>query len=332
MVRCSNFPLPEGKGELLLALNAAEGLLQVLIAGRESAEETGSGEEAAFRLLCGQDWDAPARGAELLAPIIRDALFRLQREPSAVGRIALVRGPGSFTGLRLVLATGAGLTRTTGALQAGLDYLPLLAESTLPHLGPLTVTRQSQGQNATGRQGCRLWVLTHARRQLVHIQGFFAETPPPESAGAKLAQDSPPPRVRPFSDLIVCSPEEGADLILSGRGRAGEEEAAGPVLLLGSGLCRNRDFFQRALGREIETRALLFLPPSYNHPSHAALLRAASLADFARTDVTPLYARPSDAEDNIGRIACSLGLDPAEARQQLDELTGKTGNPSPAEE
>jgi phage terminase small subunit len=53
------------------------------------------------------------------------------------------------------------------------------------------------------------------------------------------------------------------------------------------------------------------------------LLRAASLADFARSDVEPLYARPSDAEENIERIACTLGLDPAEARRQMAELTGK---------
>jgi hypothetical protein len=244
-------------------------------------------------------------------------------------------------------------------LQAGLDYLPLLAESALLHLSPLlelmnienihqlrkdlpanpcreivarrtcfAVTRQSQAQKIIIRQDCRVWVLTHARRQLVHIQGFLAQTPP-ESAGAQLAHGPLSPCVRPFSDLVVCSPEEGADLIRSGsgRGRAGEEETNGPVLLLGSGLSRNRDFFQRALSKEIETGALLFLPPRYNHPGHAALLRAASRADFARTDVTPLYVRPSDAEDNIGRIASALGLDPAEARQQLAELTGKAENP-----
>ncbi len=42
--------------------------------------------------------------------------------------IACVRGPGSFTGLRLVLSSVLGLHKAWGTPLAGIDYLPLLAQ------------------------------------------------------------------------------------------------------------------------------------------------------------------------------------------------------------
>ena len=51
-----------------LCLNAAEGLLQLVIARRESAGP------AAFTLLCAEAWHAPSQGAELLVPALADAI------------------------------------------------------------------------------------------------------------------------------------------------------------------------------------------------------------------------------------------------------------------
>lgn len=44
-------------------------------------------------------------------------------DPSAIGRIVVSRGPGSFTGIRAGLATAAGLAEATGALQLAYDSL-----------------------------------------------------------------------------------------------------------------------------------------------------------------------------------------------------------------
>ena len=261
----------------ILALNAAEGILQIVIARQE--------EDGAYTRLCAQDWHAPSKGAELLAPVLQDAVQRLRLAPQDIGRIAIVRGPGSFTGLRLVLATASGLSRATGALQAGLDYLPLLAASAL------------QAIPASCAAPRRVWTLTHARRDLVHLQGFQ------EQSHASLAP-------RPVCEVLVCAPVDAALYI---------NRCESPSLVLGSGLTRNREFFTRALQKAGQDHALL--PPAFDHPSFDALLQTATQAGYGAADVAPLYIRPCDATDHLERIAAKMGLDPKAAKQRLCELT-----------
>ena len=256
----------------ILVLNAAEGRLHIIIARQE--------EDGGHTRLCAQDWHAPAQGAELLAPALEGALQRLRIAPQDIGKIAVVRGPGSFTGLRLVLATASGLALATGALQTGLDYLPLLAASAL---------RAIPTSCAAPRH---VWTLTHARRNLVHMQGFLEQP------------DVPLARHR-ICEVLACSPDEAALYIKS----------APASLILGSGLTRNRDFFAQALG------ASLLLPPSFDHPTADALLRAATDATYSAAEPVPLYIRPADAIDNLEKIAASMGLDPEAARLRLHELT-----------
>ena len=87
-------PLPDPQPHLLV-LNAAEGLLQFIIA-REEPEKPPVP-------LCCEARHAPSQGAELLIPALQSCLRRLKLHPDVIRRIACVRGPGSFTGLRLVL-------------------------------------------------------------------------------------------------------------------------------------------------------------------------------------------------------------------------------------
>ena len=133
---------------LTLILNAAEARLQLVIA-------EGS------RILGVQEYAAPSRGTEMLTPALANMLHMLHSTPQEITRIACVAGPGSFTGLRLVLSTAAAYRRATGAKVAPLNSLHALAAS-LP------------AQLLTGTQGAgtRVRVLTHARRGLVHGQDF----------------------------------------------------------------------------------------------------------------------------------------------------------------
>lgn len=297
----------------ILVMNSAEGQLQFLLA-REQVETAASAE-----LLCSQVWHAPSQGAELLTPALQAALQQLRLSPADIGRIACVRGPGSFTGLRLVIATAAGLARAVGAVQAGIDYLPLLAAGAASRILPVLGDIDS------------FWVLTHARKELVHMQGFSATAAADgEKDFSRLHEGR---KIIPLTEILVCSPEKAVEVI---RGKAGLQ---GRPVLLGSGLTRNRQAIASLFGLPSgtgvpqsasdavkvgsPTRAVL-LPATYDHPDMETLLRAAEKADYTDSDVLPLYARPSDAEENLENIAASLGLDPAGAREKLDQLTGNT--------
>lgn len=118
--------------------------------------------------------------------------------------IACVRGPGSFTGLRLILSSVLGLHKAWGTPLAGLDYLPLLA------------------RGAGAEEGELVWVLTHSRQRQVYTQGF---------------------RARRSTESVICdalAPPEAlgidavADLLCA---------ADAPCRVVGSGLRKNFDFF-----------------------------------------------------------------------------------------
>ena len=87
---------------LELVLNACEGDLQIVLTDDEE-------------LVCAQNWAVANNGTEILAPAIRQIFALAGKRLADLKRIGCVRGPGGFTGIRLVLATAAALRRTTGA-------------------------------------------------------------------------------------------------------------------------------------------------------------------------------------------------------------------------
>lgn len=252
---------------ITLILNAAEGRVQFVLARTEAAP-------GAFplRLLGHETLDAPSRGTELLPPALADMLRRLELTPADIDRIACVRGPGSFTGLRLVLSFAAALRRGCGAQLAGINYLHALCAS-LHHLPGLPSFRR---------------VITHARRDLVHLQDF-------EVSDAEIT---------PLNEPEMVSLSSALDGVPHGGG-----------LLLGSGYTRNRVLLDKAL-----TRSGLIAVRDLEHPSPEALLVLASQAPYGSADLDPLYLRPCDAVDNLPHIARKRGQCPDEAHQQLTDL------------
>ncbi len=119
-----------------LAVNAAEGRAQLVVAAH-GGDLLGSVELA-----------AAGRTNAHMAPAAAGLLERLGLAVSDLGGVACVRGPGSFTGLRMSLAFCLGLSRGAGLPMAGLDYLPLVAAGPGPLLaGTLAVwARSRKGQ------------------------------------------------------------------------------------------------------------------------------------------------------------------------------------------
>ncbi|MGJ3521557.1 tRNA (adenosine(37)-N6)-threonylcarbamoyltransferase complex dimerization subunit type 1 TsaB [Nitratidesulfovibrio sp. D1] len=286
--------LAETTGAITLALNAAESRVQ--------AAALRDGET-----LFAQEWHVPSQGTELLAPALADAFERMRLSLRDVRRIACVQGPGSFTGLRLALSTAAGMARALGARQAGLSYTQLLA------CGPLLP------------RGAVLWVLTHARRGLVHMQAFRM---PGETADAADLTDIASAAPSPLPEALT--PVEAAMLdaavarmaaFQSGTGNpaAGSDNAAPPVYLMGSGATRNRAALAPALAALLP--GARFLPARFDHPAPALLLPLAATAAYGPGDVQPLYVRPCDAEENLPALAAARGMDPDQARRELARLT-----------
>jgi len=130
-----------------LALNCAEERIQVVL---------GSTREVMFseEILC------PGQSIRHLATAIERALRVQAMGAGELSGIACVRGPGSFTGLRIAHAAMHGLSRPHAIPMAGLQYPQILAAQAEPFV-----------------HGSELWVLTYARKGQVYIQGFDAAAP-----------------------------------------------------------------------------------------------------------------------------------------------------------
>lgn len=263
--------------DLVLALNAAENYLQIAVGDREGS------------LLFGSTISAPSRGAEVLTPALESAFALLGRPVTDIADIAVVRGPGSFTGIRLAATTASALARTVSARQGGLDYMRCLARECLPFC-------KSVSEEAL------LWILVRARRDLVYAQPFFHGNGDPSVFHA-------------LAELMVL-PLSGGEAVAHIRETAALHDAP-RVLLAGSGAGENHDHLVESLGKSDLRVTFLDIVS----PTPPALLAEAMLATYGEADIEPLYVRVSDAEANLAHIAARLGLDPDESLKKLHELT-----------
>lgn len=263
--------------EPLLVLNGAEETLQLVLGRRPAPGGPRS-------LLHSQEWAAPGEAARYLAPSIEHALRAAGVAPKDLAGLACVRGPGGFTGLRLVLSTALGLASAWGLPLAGIEYLPLLGAQ---------AASAARALNASARGS--VFVLTHARREQVYLQEFSVE-----ESGAGQAPE-------PLGPALVMPLEFAAQAVLSG---------PEPRFVCGSGLRRNRVFLESIW----EGRARV-LDAGFDRPRPETLLAAADAANFGRSPIEPLYLRPSDAEANLRDIAKKAGVDAERMAERLAALT-----------
>ena len=258
---------------LELVLNACEGDLQIVLTDDEE-------------LVCAQNWAVANNGTEILAPAIRQIFALAGKRLADLKRIGCVRGPGGFTGIRLVLATAAALRRTTGAQLAALDYLRALAT---------TLAMQEQLL-----YGNRIWVLTHARRGLVHACCHMCYGPVIPAAAMRAVE--------------LATPEEVLEAV-----SLQAADGKGCVHVLGSGLVRNVGL-RESLEDLASRSGTLSVRADIIRPSVPALRLLGRHGDYFPEDVEPLYVRPCDAIENLPRLAEKMGGSASRSVSELDRM------------
>jgi tRNA threonylcarbamoyladenosine biosynthesis protein TsaB len=99
------------------------------------------GRPAGETLLAG-----PERTAKVLAPAIRDLLTTVGWPPGSIELVAVVVGPGSFTGLRIGVTTAKALAYAVGAKVVAVNTLSVLAAQAPADSGPLWAVLDAQRQ------------------------------------------------------------------------------------------------------------------------------------------------------------------------------------------
>lgn len=135
--------------------------------------------------------------SERLVPMIEEVMAAAGRGYEQLDALAVTRGPGGFTGVRIGLATARGLALALGRPVIGLTSFEAVAA----------------GVDAEARQGRPLAVLLDGKRREAYLQVF----------DAGLAPLGPPACVAP-EDLVAALP--AGPLLLAGDGAASDEDLA----------------------------------------------------------------------------------------------------------
>lgn len=233
---------------LELILNACENVLQIAVTENEKP-------------LCFEEWRKQGRYAEILTDAIAEICRRLEIKADSFRRIACFAGPGSFTGIRLVLSVAAALRRVSRAQLASLDYLQALATSAVMARGALYPEK--------------VFAITHARRELVHCQEFISYGPQIPAVAQGEAE--------------LITPESALQKL-----------GAEPCLACGSGLARYPELFGLPVtGQGPKGAEDAVLLPGLVDPSLGALCLLARHGDYFPRDVEPKYVRGCDAVENL---------------------------------
>lgn len=112
-----------------------------------------------------------ARGqAEVLMPMVQDVLQGAQVLPSDLDAIAVTRGPGAFTGLRIALAAARGLALS-------LD-IPCVGVTTLEVLALAVPENERQDESKDESKDRHILACVESKRADIYVQLFDADVQP----------------------------------------------------------------------------------------------------------------------------------------------------------
>lgn len=232
---------------LELILNSCENALQIVVTNNEKP-------------LCFEEWHTAGKATEILAPALEQICAALGIELVQFRRVGCFAGPGSFTGIRLVLTTAAAIRRIGQAKLASLDYMQALATSAVKRRGWLYPGK--------------VFVVTHARRNLIHFQEFISFGP-----------DIP---AQPVTEVELLAPEKARQRMTGQR-----------ALACGSGLASHADIFLPQSGNGQQSAAEVIYLPELVNPDLGALCLLARHGDYFPNDVEPKYVRGCDAMEHL---------------------------------
>lgn len=228
-----------------LILNASEAVLQIAVTENEQP-------------LCFQEWYLPQKASEVLASSLADICSKLKITSANFRRIACITGPGSFTGIRLLVSTAAALRRASSAQLCALDYMQALATSA-------SVMRDIL-------YPAKIFVLTHAKHNLVHFQTFI-------SFGPQIP-------AQPITQIELIEPEKAINLFKDEK-----------CFVCGSGILRNKEIFREIIQKRVDA----VIMPCLVNPCLTSLCLLARHGDYFPHDLNPKYVRKCDAMENLDK-------------------------------
>ncbi|MEO1441403.1 MAG: tRNA (adenosine(37)-N6)-threonylcarbamoyltransferase complex dimerization subunit type 1 TsaB [Chloroflexota bacterium] len=124
---------------MLLAIDTATRLLSLAVRDE-------------FTLLAEQTWQAPNNHTETLAPAIHSLLHNAGAAVDDLTALAVITGPGSYTGVRIGVSMAKGLAAARGLPLVGVTSLDALAAGQPRYDGTLiAVVRAGRGRVIAGR-------------------------------------------------------------------------------------------------------------------------------------------------------------------------------------
>ncbi len=207
--------------------------------------------------------------SETFLPMIDEALRICEKDLADCSAIAVTIGPGSFTGLRIGLATAKALSLSGQVPVVGISTLQLLAHN-LTQLAPLCVAS-----------------LLDARKNEVYC-AFYTCSP---------HQKTP----QPLSQEMACSPESFIEQAKMYVAQTGCKQ----LILLGDGVAPYINDFKSALGEQMIVAPSHQLLPRAGALADLAQFRLLeNPRDYLdiRT-AKPVYLRLSEAENRLGKEA-----------------------------